>query len=220
MTAKFKYYTKPGAFEAMFLGSSQRIVEAAHDTIEEAGAIVKTEARRDIAASGLGQGFVQALRVDVYPKQGSKKSINAAAHIYHKIPYAGVFEDGATIRGKPQLWVTLKSSPKKIGQKRMSPELFIDRIGPLQYVRMTGKKPMLFAKMKAGRGPTKGNITLARLRAAQVPGAKGPFMSVPIFIGVSTVNVRKRLNIKGIVRNATNKLAEIYASKIGAKLNG
>lgn len=218
MTARFKYYVKPGIFEAAFLGSSQKIVEAAHDTIEEAASIVKQDARRDIAASGLGQGFVQALRVDVYPKQGNQKSINAAAHIFHKIPYAGVFEEGSTIRGKPMLWVTLKTTPKKIGRTRMSPELFEQRVGKLQYLKLPGKKPLLFAKIKQGRGKTKGNVTLPRLRAAAVPGAKGPFTSVPLFVGVNTVTVRKRLNIKSIISRASARLPEIYAKKIGAIL--
>jgi hypothetical protein len=38
-----------------------------------------------------------ALRVNIYPPQGD--SMRPAAFIYHKIRYAGVFEEGAVISG-------------------------------------------------------------------------------------------------------------------------
>lgn len=215
MSVKIKYSTPAGVFEKAFYGSSQKIIEAAHDAIAEAGSVIKTKARSDIISSGLGQGFVNALRVDIYPKQ--RKSINASAHVYHKIPYAGVFEEGATIRGRPFLWIPMSLTPKKIGRERMTAQLFEQRIAPLDFVKQPGHRPLLVAKMKAGRSKTVSKITLPRLRAA-ANSTDGPFISVPLFVGINTVNVRKRLNIGKIVRNARDSLVQLYAKNIGAKL--
>lgn len=214
MTARIKYEADAKAFAEFFVEKvNRKMVDAAYKAITEAGQKVKVQARADIQRSGLGQGFVQAMRVDIYPK--NKPSLNAAAHVYHKIPYAGVFEDGATIRGKPTMWVPLPDRPKKIRRERITPTLYEKSVGPLQYVRMPGKPPMLFAKMKEGRGETKGQITLPRLRAAARPGAKGPFMSVPIFVGLSTTKIKKRLNIKMIVTKARDQLAGLYFKNVG-----
>ena len=196
------------------MGSSQAAVAAAHDAVAAAGEMAKQLARTDIASAGLGQAFVNALRVDIYPR--GRKSINASAHIYHRIPYAGVFEEGATIRGKPRLWLAVKSAPQEIGRKPMTPKLFNQRIGKLNFVKRAGKRPILFARVKAGKGKEPGTITVPRLRAAQRPGAKGPFVSVPIFVALDSVTIRKRLNIAGIVRRARDRLPDLYASLISA----
>ena len=37
-------------------------------------------------------------------------------------------------------------------------------------------------------------------------------MSVPVFVGVDSVSIRKRLNISGIVRSAQTWLPQLYAS--------
>ena len=212
MNGRLRYTARPGIFEQAFMGSSQVIVEAAHDAVTAAGDMAKQQARADIAASGLGQAFVNALRVDIYPR--GRKSINASAHIYHRIPYAGVFEEGATIRGNPRLWLAVKSAPQEIGRKPMTPKLFNQRIGTLNFVKRAGKRPLLFAKVKATKGGDPGTITVPRLRAAQRPGAKGPFVAVPIFVALDSVTIRKRLNITGIVRAARDRLPQLYASLI------
>jgi hypothetical protein len=39
-------------------------------------------------------------------------------------------------------------------------------------------------------------------------------MLVPVFVGVDSVSIRKRLNISGIVRSARDRLPQLYASFI------
>lgn len=211
MTARFRYTYDEGAFETAFGASTTVLQEAAQKAIAAAGEIVKQEGRAEIAAAGLGAGFVKAFRVDIYPK--GRNSLNATAHIYHKIPYAGVFEEGATIRGNPRLWLALPSTPQRYGRKPMTPELFAKSIGPLSFVKRPGKRPLLVAKAKKGKNMTK--ISLARFRAGGK--GEGPFMSVPVFVGLDTVSIRKRLNITRIVRNARERLPELYASFIAGR---
>jgi hypothetical protein len=211
MTARFRYTYDEGAFETAFGASTTVLQEAAQKAIAAAGEIVKQEGRAEIAAAGLGSGFVRALRVDIYPK--GRNSLNATAHIYHKIPYAGVFEEGSTIRGNPRLWLALPSTPQRYGRKPMTPELFRKSIGPLSFVKRPGKRPLLVAKAKKGKNMTK--ISLSRFRS----GSKGdgPFVSVPVFVGLDTVSIRKRLNITGIIRKARERLPELYASFIAGR---
>ena len=211
MTARICYTYEPGSFEVAFRAPYASMATAAQGAIAAAGAIVKAEGRADIAAAGLGSGFVKALRVDIYPQ--GRNSLNATAHIYHKIPYAGVFEEGATIRGQPRLWLALPSTPQRYGRKPMTPELFAKSIGPLSFVKRPGKRPLLVAKAKKGKNTTK--ISLARFRSGG--RGEGPFMSVPVFVGVDSVFIRRKLNISGIVRSARDRLPKFYASLFASK---
>ena len=211
MTARIRYSYEPGRFEAAFRAHYADMAAAAQGAIASVGAIVKAEGRADIAAAGLGAGFVKALRVDIYPQ--GRNSLNATAHIYHKIPYAGVFEEGATIRGQPRLWLALPSTPQRYGRKPMTPELFAKSVGPLSFVKRPGKRPLLVAKAKKGKNMTK--ISLARFRSGG--RGEGPFMSVPVFVGIDSVSIHKRLNISGIVRSARDRLPQLYASLISMR---
>jgi hypothetical protein len=211
MIARIRYRYGSGSFEAVFRAPYADMAAAAQGAIASAGAIVKAEGRADIAAAGLGAGFVKALRVDIYPH--GRDSLNATAHIYHKIPYAGVFEEGATIRGQSRLWLALPSTPQRYGRKPMTPELFAKSIGPLSFVKRPGKRPLLVAKAKKGKNMTK--ISLARFRSGWRGG--GPFMSVPVFVGVDSVSIRKRLNITRTVRHARDRLPQLYASLFAIK---
>ena len=211
MTARFRYRYDPGSFEEAFRALYAPMAEAAQRAIAAAGAIVKGEGRADIAAAGLGAGFVKALRVDIYPQ--GRNSLNATAHIYHKIPYAGVFEEGATIRGQPRLWLALPATPQRYGRKPMTPELFAKSIGPLSFVKRPGKRPLLVAKAKKGKNTTK--ISLARFRSGG--RGEGPFVSVPVFVGLDSVSIRKRLNITRTIRHARDRLPELYALLFASK---
>ena len=151
------------------------------------------------------------MRLNVYPKKGT--SLRAAALIWHKIPYAGVFEEGATIRGRPTLWLPLPSTPQKYGRYRLTPERYNKEIGPLQYVKRPGKSPLLFARVKSTKSGKPGSrVTLSRLKAGA--RGQGKTTSVPVFVGIDSVSIRKRLDITGIVRKARDRLADLYAENM------
>lgn len=217
MSLKLLYRAGKGEFEQALREKYQPLAEAGKETIVEIADEVKTKARQDIASAGFSKRWQNALRVDVYPK--NKVSLNAAALVYHKIPYADVFESGATIRGKPQLWLPLTSTPKKVGRYRMTPERFINEIGPLQLVRRAGGKPLLFGKMEVSRNQARsgdyGKVTLPKLRkgAAQ----SGIIRAVPLFVGVDSVKLRDRFSINEIVDRAVGRMGETFIRKLDAK---
>jgi hypothetical protein len=70
-----------------------------------------------------------------------------AALIFHRIPFAGVFERGITISGRPLLWLPIEQnlppgihSPSQYGKKLVS-------------VNIAGKPPLLFDAFNRLRGP-------------------------------------------------------------------
>jgi hypothetical protein len=101
------------------------VAEAAVATLRETAANAVQEGRRDIAAAGrFGSAWQQGLQ---YRTKGATErgepSLNATATIFHKYGFAAVFEFGATIEGKPLLWIPTTPggpAPKKSGKKLVS----------------------------------------------------------------------------------------------------
>ncbi|MEJ6845083.1 DUF6441 family protein [Sinorhizobium fredii] len=217
MTLKLLYRAVKGEFAEAMREKYRPLAEAGQETIIETANEIKTAARQDIAAAGFSRRWQNALRVDVYPK--FKVSLNAAALIYHKIPYADIFESGGTIAGKPQLWLPLTSTPKKIGRNRMSAERFSQEIGPLRLVKHSGRKPLLFAKMavteKQATAGDVGKVTLAKLRKGAA--GSGVIRAVPLFVGVDSVKIRDRFSINEIVDRAAGRMGEVFVQKLDAK---
>lgn len=199
------------SFTDAFLGFAVPIANAAQGAIVWAADTVKTDGRAAIGAAGFSTRWQNALRVNVFPKTGA--SIDAAAYVFHKIPYADVFEAGAMIRGRPILWVPLPGTPKKLGSgqfsKRITPALYADKIGPLVLLPNT-KRPILAAPV-SGRRPPVGpqrQITPAALRRGAA--GRGRVTMVPLFVGLDAVSIRKRFSISAIVDRASAGLATAY----------
>jgi hypothetical protein len=58
----------------------------------------------------------------------------------------------------------------------------------------------------------KTDTSLSRLKAGA--RGQGKTTSVPIFVGIDSVSIRKRLDITGIVRKARDRLADFYAENM------
>lgn len=204
--ARFRYQKKDGEFAAAFAAMKDPIAFAGTAAISEAGDIVKRQGRADIAAAGFSKRWQNALRVNVYPRR--KQSMNAAALIYHNIQYAGVFEEGATITGKPRLWLPLPSAPKRVGRQKMTPALYIKTIGPLVSIERPGKPPLLAGKIATNRrGSKTGKVSLSALKRG---GAGAPSTLVPLFVGIDRVNIRDRFSIREITERAAARLGDLY----------
>ncbi|HDZ74371.1 MAG TPA: hypothetical protein ENH55_16730 [Aurantimonas coralicida] len=219
MTFKVLYRAAKGEFEEAMAEMKRPMAEAATAAIEEAGATIKVGARADIARAGFSKRFQNALRVDTFPRR-PKVSIDAAAFIFSKVPYAEVFESGATIRGKPRLWIPLEGTPKKIGRDRMTAKRFAQRIGPLTFLDRGGRRPLLGARAALTRSQAnkaRPKVSLAALRRGADGTATGRTVlrTVPLFLGVSSIVVPKKFSVRKIIDKAAGRLAEIYVRKIG-----
>lgn len=210
MTFGLKFTGRNGEFADAMAAISTPIAEAGTSAIRKAADVAKVEARQSIQAAGFSKRWENTLRADAFPKRGD--SLSAAAAIYHKIPYADVFESGAAIRGKPTLWFPLSSSPQKVGRKKMTPRNFIASVAPLFPLPNRGGKKILAAQMAvsktaARRGPPY-KPTLAGLRRGAA-GA-GITVAVPIFVGVDTINIRKKFGVTKAVEDAAALLPQLY----------
>ncbi|RWO90936.1 DUF6441 family protein [Mesorhizobium sp.] len=204
--ARFRYQRKEGEFALAMAAIKDPIAFAGTAAISEAGDIVKREGRQDIAAAGFSKRWQNALRVNVYPRR--KLSMNAAALIFHNIRYAGIFEEGAVISGKPRLWLPLPSAPKRTGRQKMTPALYVKTIGPLFSIERPGKPPLLAGKIATNRrGSKTGKVSLSALKRG---GAGAPSTLVPLFIGIDRVNIRDRFSIRQITERAAARLGALY----------
>ncbi|TIN84360.1 DUF6441 family protein [Mesorhizobium sp.] len=214
--ARFNYSYRSGEFAAAMAGNQDPIAFAGTAAITEAGNVAKTAGRRNIAAAGFSVRWQNALRLNIYPK--GRTSIDAAALIFHKIPYAGVFEDNTLISGKPTLWLPLPTAPKRAGRQKMTPALYVRTIGPLVSIERPGKPPLLAGKIAINRRSKPGEdgrhkVTLSALRR----GGKGaPSTLVPLFIGVDRVSIRDKLSIREIVQSAAGQLGALYFKNLRA----
>jgi hypothetical protein len=213
MPLRIVYRTKDGEFEETIVGSYLTIEEAATAAMRTAADIVKAEGRASIAAAGFSRRWQNALRVDVFPK-GGNPSANPAAFIHHKIGYAGIFETGGPVSGQPLLWLPLKTTPKKIGRFKMTPERF--RIGTgqaLVTIRRSGKPPLLGARVRDSRRSGTSRVTLSMLRRG-TSGSRGRIRTVPLFIGVPAVSIPDKFGITEIVEGAAARLPSLYAAHL------
>lgn len=210
MTLRTTYLYATGQFDKAMRDMHRPMSEAGLGAITAASDDVKRDGRASIAAAGFSKRWQNTLRTDVYPNE--EKPISAAAHIWHKIPYAGVFEEGATIRGKPKLWVALPGTPKKLARKKTTPQHFAQTIGPLFPLSTKGRRPLLAASMAvskaaAKRGPPY-KPTLAGLRRGAA--GQGIIRAVPLFIGLDSVRIGRKFGVSKAIERAAARLPELY----------
>ena len=127
MPMKFKVTVDQPAWLKMIRDKQRPVATAAVAALRETAANAVQEGRSNIA--GAGAGFAQAevaTGLQYRTKgatEGGEPSLQAKAIIFHKYGIAGVFEYGATIQGKPLLWIpTRHGAPtaSKSGKKLTS----------------------------------------------------------------------------------------------------
>lgn len=203
-----------GEYEAAVKELEKPIREAGIAAVKEAGAIVRKEAVSAIAGAGLSNRWQTGFKSRIYTDQVKNPGQIASAFFYHRIGLFNVFEKGAQIKGEPLLWLPLPTLPaafRRLGGRRLTPEKYVETIGPLVSINVPGKRPMLVGRADRGRRG-KGKITTGALRR----GGKGigNVKSVPLFIGVSDVSIGKRLNIEQIVDRVNDMLPELYLKHV------
>jgi hypothetical protein len=174
-----------------FDNAHSALKKAAKETIKKAADEALQRGRADIAAAGFGRRWQDGLRVTVYPR-GRGISINSIAYVNHDLKFASVFEEGATIHGKPLLWVPLPNVPKTIGGKKTTAALYAKTIGRMFQIR----------------GST-GRLLLARREGKKL---------IPLFVGLDSITIRKRFHIHEIVDKIRQELPIIFDEKMKAEV--
>lgn len=125
MAAKLKVTVDEPAWLKMIREKQRPVAEAAVAALRETAADAVQEGRKNIAGAGrFGPKWQSGLQ---FLTKGAQKdgrpSLQAKAIIFHRYGIAGAFEHGATIEGKPLLWIpTTRGAPsaKKSGKKLVS----------------------------------------------------------------------------------------------------
>jgi len=109
MPLQLKVKTDTPRWLQMIREKQRPVATAAVAALRETAANAVQEGRQNIGAAGPGftrakwQSGLQYLTKDA--TEGGGPSLQAKAIIFHKYGIAGVFEHGATIQGKPLLWI-------------------------------------------------------------------------------------------------------------------
>lgn len=181
--------------------AAERAVTAA---IRLAGAGVKIGWRAQIASAGLGERLGRTIRDQYYPKSG--ESIEAATLIYSKAPHiVGAFEQGVTIRSRDGFWLAIPTPAAGKSAKG-------GRITPGEWERRNGRRlKFIYRRGRPGLLVDTGDV-LPRARVMKRDGASRAARgfknrSVIVFILVSQVMLRKRLDLEAVAREWHDKLA-------------
>jgi hypothetical protein len=165
MVTKFEVTIKQPNLPKLIRDKQQAVAIAAVAALRETAADAVQEGRQNIGAAGPGftrakwQSGLQYLTKDA--SKGGEASLQAKAIIFHKYGIAGVFEHGATIQGKPLLWIpTEHGAPtaSRSGKKLVSATV---RGKPMLFDandKDRSRKP-LYIGVKSARIPKKFRIT-------------------------------------------------------------
>lgn len=197
MPARVIFDLPQGKFDATAKGMARTMSRALIGSLRATAKSITAEARQDIRAGGFTSRFQRAFTATLFPRQinAATPPANLNVRIRSRLGFIAVFENGATIQGKPFLWIPLPGVPAKIGGQRNTPKLFEKTVGKLDYVRRPGAAPLLVGPAAGVRGP---KVGLAALRRGQ-SGGKG-VQHVPIFVGVKQIHLRARTHINRIIR--------------------
>jgi hypothetical protein len=201
-------YTK-GEFDKAMRDIEIPMDQAAIDSVREATDIAHKNGQANIAASGLGPRWVKSFKQRFYKNTG----LDAAGIVYSTIQFSYVFERGATVRGNPNLWIPLPTTPLKIGGKRMTAKRATHEIGHLFKIVIGGKE-FLALRIAVSKGIAKGPVprmSAAMLKSrARKPRKNETTRLIPMFVGSASITIRKRLNISEIVQRAADQLPDLY----------
>lgn len=209
MAPRFVYVSNAGLFPKFIAAIEDPLKKAAAFAMAEVGKEVVARGTAQVAASGLSSRWQRGLQFRVYTDAKKHPSEIAATSFFHRIGLFNVFERGIRIAPGKLMWLPITGlrSFSLLGSRRLTPKKYAETIGPLVSVNVPGKPPMLFAKADRGRRG-RNKVTLASLKRGG--RGVGNVESVPVFIGVPAVTIRKRFDISGIVQRATARLPQLF----------
>lgn len=226
---KVEYKITQAEWKAAAEAIKGTIAGATRGAFVELAAQVRSAARAEIASAGFSRRWQTGFSTFVFPRVPDFTT-DLVMRGRHRIGFANIFERGGVIHPKNRklLWVPLPSAPAKINGKPLTAAEFVRSVGPLHSINRPGKPPILAGyAVRPGR-----RVTIAQLRTGQrnarrlqerrTSGGRGRRptrpISVPLFVGLSSVNIRDRLNVSAVYDKARADLPNLYVKHL-AKLN-
>ena len=175
--------------------------KAGSAAIKDAGTGLKSAWRAQITGAGLGSRLARTIRSETYPK--ARPSLNAAALVWSKAPVIiSAHDTGPLIRSRGGLWLAIptEAAGRGRGGKRPTPREWEARPGLTLRVIPRRRGPSLL--VAEGRLNSKGRAVASRSKTGR------GLTSVPIFLLVKQVRLRKRLDLARDAERAVNGLPE------------
>jgi uncharacterized protein DUF6441 len=168
----FKIITDREGWLKAIRDQQRPVATAAVAALKDVADAAVREGRSNIAGSGrFGARWINALR---FSMQGGEEDLQAKAIVFHAYNIAGVFEQGATIQGKPLLWIpTMPGGPpaRRSGKKLVSATIHGRPVLFDANDRDRHRKP-LYVGVPAVRIPKKWHIVdIVKKHAAQIAEA-------------------------------------------------
>lgn len=180
------------------LADEMKAAEAAVTAgVREAAEGLRLDLRQQITGAGLGQRLANTWRAEIYPK--GAKSAGAAGLVYSKAPnLVRVYDEGAVIRSRHGFFLAIPTPAAGKygdGKQKMNPGLWERMHGArLTFVyRRRGPSLLVAGSLRARTGKRGG---FAKASASAICTGRG-LATVPMFILVPQVTIRKRLDVDG-----------------------
>ena len=225
--AKVRFNRPPVGRYAQDVQAHQRkLAQAVTGAFRDGAKELQQQTRTAITSAGLGPRFARQFKAFAFPRRQFSLSPvirgwHARAFKRSRIGrYANIFARGGTIHAKPLLWLPLPTAPKRIAGQRPTPALFVKEIGPL--VRMAGHGPPMLGgqSLRAiqGRSATVAQLkTGARHADTQASGGKNKkraTVTVPMFIGLPSVKIPRKLNMDTIFNRVLQDLPKLFEARM------
>jgi hypothetical protein len=172
---------------------------------------LKTELRGQITGAGLGQRLANTWRSRIYPE--GEQSLGAAGFVWSKAPnLIRIYDEGAIIRSKQGLYLAIPTpAAGRFGDRQQ-------KITPLLWERIHGMR-LRFVYRRSGPSLLVADhvrLTVRGRAAANTGRRQGAAYSrlsgrttVPLFILVPQVSVRKRLDVDAAAQTWIKALPEL-----------
>lgn len=182
--------------------------------VSEASGGLKGELRTQITQAGLGPRLARTWRSRVFPS--GRDSITAAGLVWSKAPgIIQAHDRGAVIRSRSGFFLAIPTEAAGRygdGGRAITPGRWERRHGQrLRFVYRRGAASLLVAQMRARTGRRGG---FAPASAAALRSGRG-LVSVPVFILVPQVTLRKRLDVAGAAGRWRERLAGLAVRRWG-----
>jgi hypothetical protein len=188
-----------GDLNALLTAELRNAERAVNAGVRAATDGLKTELRRQITGAGLGTRLANTWRGEVYPK--GQPSIGAAGFVWSKAPgIVGLYAEGAVIRSKQGLFLAIPTpAAGRYGDARqkITPGNW-ERIHGmrLRFVYRRGSPSLLVADNARLTKRGRATANIGRSKGVAFTRISGR-TTVPLFILVPQVTVRKRLDVDG-----------------------
>ena len=179
---------------------------AVSSAIRAAGNELKSSWRSQITGAGLGQRLARTIRSEQFPK--GRSSLNAAALVWSKAPVIiSAHDTGPLIRAKNGFWLAIPTAAagKSSRSGRITPAAWEQRTGlRLRFVYRRRGPSLLVAE---GRLSTAGRAVRSRSKTGR------GLTTVPIFLLVPQVQLRKRLDLARDARRVHDKVPGLIVAE-------